>query len=67
MDQVGAYLTDHPVDCGSFLALNCLAGTAVPVGTVDLINAPHATMPLNNIQLAKQDFTPNCYGSLKFC
>ena len=68
MDQVSNYLTNvQPVDCGAIFAINCLAGSTIPVGTVDLINAPHANMTLTNLQLAKQDFTPNCYGSLKFC
>ncbi|MDA3439155.1 hypothetical protein [Acinetobacter bereziniae] len=69
MDQVTAFLSkpENAVECGNNLASDCLFGGSVPVGTVDLTNAPHATMPLNNIQLAKQDFTPNCYGSLKFC
>lgn len=69
MDQVSAFLgvRKNAVNCGVILALNCLAGSNVPVGTVDLTNAPHASMPLNNVQLAQQDFTPNCYGTLKFC
>ncbi|MBJ9986002.1 hypothetical protein IAE19_11205 [Acinetobacter sp. S40] len=68
MTQVGDYLTNkQPVDCGAILAINCLAGNTIPVGTVDLEHAPHASMTLNNLQLAKQGFTPNCYGNLKFC
>ncbi|WP_018677913.1 hypothetical protein [Acinetobacter tjernbergiae] len=68
MDQVSNYLTNiQPVDCGPIFAINCLAGSTIPVGTVDLINAAHASMTLIDLQLAKQDFTPNCYGTLKFC
>lgn len=66
-NQVGQFLTANPVQCGSVIAQNCLLGSAIPVGTVDLKNAQPANMNLVNIQLAKQDFTPNCYGSLKFC
>ncbi|MBH2030054.1 MAG: hypothetical protein I8H74_06230 [Moraxellaceae bacterium] len=65
--QVSAYLTANPVQCGSIIAQDCLLGSAIPVGTVDLINAAHASMTLIDLQLAKQDFTPNCYGTLKFC
>lgn len=65
--QVSNYLTANPVQCGSVIAQNCLLGSAIPVGTVDLINAAHASMTLIDLQLAKQDFTPNCYGTLKFC
>ena len=68
MDQVSNYLTNvQPVDCGAIFAINCLAGSTIPVGTVDLVNAAHASMTLIDLQLAKQDFTPNCYGTLKFC
>ncbi|WP_336033283.1 hypothetical protein [Acinetobacter bereziniae] len=67
MDQVSAYLDQVPVQCGAVLLLNCLGGSSIPVGTVNLINAPSANMVLSNLKLAQQDFTPNCYGSLKFC
>lgn len=67
MDQVSAYLNDHPVSCGAVLLLNCLAGSSIPVGTVDLVNAQHAAMTLTDLQLKQQSFTPNCYGTLKFC
>ena len=65
--QVSNYLDANPVQCGNVLALTCLLGSAIPVGTVDLIAAQHAPMDLINLQLAKQSFTPNCYGTLKFC
>lgn len=67
MTQVSNSLNANPIFCGAVLALNCLTGSDVPVGNINLINAPAANMTLNNIQLAKQDFTPNCYGNLKFC
>lgn len=67
LDQVSTYLKANPVQCGANLALSCLAGSTIPVGTVDLTNALHASMTLNNLQLAQQNFTPNCYGTLKFC
>ncbi|WP_436898987.1 hypothetical protein [Acinetobacter gyllenbergii] len=65
--QVSQYLNDHPINCGALGALNCLLGDTVPVGTVNLINAPRPQMGLTDLQLATQNFTPNCYGSLKFC
>jgi hypothetical protein len=67
LDQVSNYLNDNPDDCGAIFAINCLAGSTIPVGTVNLINAPHASLILNNLQLVKQDFAPNCYGGLTFC
>lgn len=67
LDQVSQYLTDNPIQCGAVLAANCLAGQTISVGTVDLINAQHATLTLTDLQLVNQAFAPNCYGSLKFC
>ncbi|MBL0231560.1 MAG: hypothetical protein IPP76_12485 [Moraxellaceae bacterium] len=67
MTQISAYLDANPVDCGNFFAINCLFGSTIPVGIVDLIAAQHAPMDLFDLQLAKQNFTPNCYGTLKFC
>lgn len=67
MDQVSTYLNKNPVKCGAVLLLNCLAGSSIPVGMVDLLNAQHVNMTLADLQLKRQDFTPNCYGSLKFC
>ncbi|EPF77471.1 hypothetical protein [Acinetobacter gyllenbergii] len=67
LGQVSQYLNDHPIDCGALGALNCLLGDTVPVGTVNLINATRPQMGLTDLQLATQNFTPNCYGTLKFC
>lgn len=67
MNQVGVYLSANPIPCGNTLALNCFFGGSIPVGTVDLRNAPAAQMGLKDLQLVKQAFTPNCYGNLKFC
>ena len=67
MTQVSSYLNKKPVQCGAVLLLNCLLGDSVPVSTVDLKDAPNPSMTLTNLQLSKQDFTPNCYGNLKFC
>lgn len=67
LDQVSDYLDDHPVDCGAVFAINCLAGSTIPVGTVNLIDAPRPSLTLNNLQLVKQNFAPNCYGGLTFC
>ncbi|MFV5191206.1 MULTISPECIES: DUF1667 domain-containing protein [Acinetobacter] len=65
--QVSDFLYDTPVKCGGIIAENCLLGSAIPVGTVDLINATRPQMALTNLELATQKFTPNCYGTLKFC
>lgn len=68
MGQVSTFLDKNHVQCGRWVASECLwAGSPVPVGTVNLQNAPAASMPLKDIQLVKQAFTPNCYGNLKFC
>lgn len=65
--QVGDFLKENPVMCGYLVASSCLFGGTISVSTVDLSDALRPKMDLNNIQLAKQDFTPNCYGTLKFC
>ncbi|MFW1971819.1 hypothetical protein [Acinetobacter bereziniae] len=67
MNQVSTYLKEKPVYCGIALLENCLAGSTIPLKEVDLKDASSPSMTLSNLQLAKQDFTPNCYGSLKFC
>ncbi|WP_436898990.1 hypothetical protein [Acinetobacter gyllenbergii] len=65
--QVSDFLYDTPVKCGGIVAENCLLGSAIPVGTVDLQYATRPQMGLTDLELATQKFTPNCYGSLKFC
>jgi len=65
--QVSKYLNDNPINCGTFGVLNCLFGDTIPTGTVNLINATRPQMGLTDLQLATQNFTPNCYGTLKFC
>jgi len=63
---VNDYLGANYVKCGAF-ALSCLAGN-ISLGPLNLPNsAPAAPMDMNNLSLKNQDFTPNCYGSLKFC
>lgn len=68
LGQVSAYLNSpgHAVDCGA-LATNCLIAGNLPVGTVDLTGKTPASMALTNVVLQKQNFSANCYGSLKFC
>ncbi|ENX61651.1 hypothetical protein F884_02711 [Acinetobacter sp. CIP 102143] len=65
--QVGSYLTDNPIFCGNNLASECLTGTTIASGNLNLINATRPQMTLTDLQLATQNFTPNCYGTLKFC
>ncbi|WP_436873069.1 hypothetical protein [Acinetobacter haemolyticus] len=66
--QVSNYLTNvQPINCGSAGVLSCLFGDTIPTGTVNLINATRPQMALVDLELATQKFTPNCYGTLKFC
>ncbi len=65
LGQVSSYLNSNPVACGP-LALSCLAGN-LPIGNVDLAGKTPASMSLTNVVLQKQNFSANCYGSLKFC
>ncbi|ENW81968.1 hypothetical protein F909_01657 [Acinetobacter sp. ANC 3929] len=66
LGQVSDYLYDNPVNCG-ILLLNCLVGSTINVGNVNLTSSPPVSMGLQNLQLKNQDFAPNCYGGLKFC
>ncbi|APR71079.1 hypothetical protein [Acinetobacter haemolyticus] len=68
LNQVSNYLNQdgNAVECG-FLATNCLIAGNLNIGTVDLTNAIPASMSLTNVVLQKQNFAPNCYGTLKFC
>ncbi|MCH7336233.1 hypothetical protein [Acinetobacter sp. NIPH 2699] len=66
--QVSHYLTNvQPINCGSAGVLSCLFGDTIPTGTVNLIDATRPQMALVDLELATQKFTPNCYGTLKFC
>jgi len=66
--QVSNYLTNiQPINCGSWGVLNCLFGDTIPTGPVDLKDATRPQMGLTDLELATQRFTPNCYGTLKFC
>lgn len=66
LGQVSSYLNSNPVPCGA-LAYNCLLLGNLPIGTVDLAGKTPASMSLTNVVLQKQNFSANCYGSLKFC
>ncbi|GMA11233.1 hypothetical protein GCM10025882_16580 [Acinetobacter gyllenbergii] len=67
--QVSAFLKtkEGRIQCGDNLASECLFGSDIPVGTVDLQYATRPQMGLTDLELATQKFTPNCYGTLKFC
>lgn len=64
--EVNKYLGANYVQCGT-LATSCLLGN-IPLGTANLPNnANPVNMDMTNLSLKNQDFTPNCYGTLKFC
>ncbi|MEG0486552.1 MAG: hypothetical protein RR575_01305 [Acinetobacter sp.] len=64
--EVNNYLGATYVKCG-VLATDCLLGN-IPLGTANLPDTANAVdMQMKNLSLKNQDFTPNCYGSLKFC
>ncbi|MDO8416157.1 MAG: hypothetical protein Q7S87_08110 [Agitococcus sp.] len=56
-------------DCGGAMAycsgLSCFGGS-LPIGTVN-VTGTTVDFPLSDLQLSAQSFTPNCYGTLKFC
>lgn len=64
--EVNKYLGANYVKCGT-LATSCLLGN-IPLGTANLPNTANpVNMNMMNLSLKNQDFTPNCYGTLKFC
>lgn len=60
---INCALYADPVECG---ALNCLFGSGLDVGTVN-VSSTAIPFPLDSLKLQGQDFTPNCYGSARFC
>ncbi|MFW1859300.1 hypothetical protein [Acinetobacter defluvii] len=64
--EVNKYLAANYVKCGT-LATSCLLGN-IPLGTANLPNTANpVNMDMVNLSLKNQNFTPNCYGTLKFC
>lgn len=63
VNPISNYITNNPPSC---TVLNCLFGADLTVGNVNLPNTT-VNFPLKDLQLATQNFAPNCYGSLKFC
>ena len=64
--EVNKYLSNNYVMCGT-LASSCLLGN-IPLGTANLPSTANPVdMQMVNLSLKNQDFTPNCYGTLKFC
>lgn len=52
-----------PVECGAF---DCVFGDSLDVGTVN-VSSTAIPFPLPGLKLEGQNFTPNCYGTAKFC
>lgn len=68
LKTVSSYLAkdENRVKCG-VLALGCIAG-GIDTGKINLPDsAIPSTMLMKDLSLKYQAFTPNCYGSLKFC
>lgn len=63
VNPISDFIKKNPPTCN---VLNCLFGSDLSVGTVNL---PNTTLdfPLKDLQLKNQSFAPNCYGGLKFC
>ncbi|ANF82334.1 hypothetical protein A3K93_09120 [Acinetobacter sp. NCu2D-2] len=61
---INSDLTSKPRECGDLL-LGCIATAALDVGEIK--NPTLIEFPLNNLNLAGQNFAPNCFGGYKFC
>ncbi|MFW1666668.1 hypothetical protein [Acinetobacter ursingii] len=68
---VSKYLQDNPVQVDAGEGIGALFGTPITkLLNIDLnayTTANPVKVTLQNLQLANQGVTPNCYGSLKFC
>lgn len=61
--KINSYLTSNPPSC--FIG-SCL-GLGLSIGNVNLAGSNPLNFPIRDLQLATQNFAPNCYGNLKFC
>ncbi|AXY59450.1 hypothetical protein [Acinetobacter sp. WCHAc010052] len=61
--QISDYLTKNPPSCA---LLGCLIA-GLDIGKVDLSSANPLYFPIKDLQLATQNFAPNCYGGLRYC
>ncbi|MDV2470092.1 hypothetical protein QR674_13995 [Acinetobacter chinensis] len=61
--QINDYLTKNAPSCTLF---TCLV-TGLSIGEVDLSSAKPLYFPIKDLQLATQNFAPNCYGGLRYC
>ena len=64
--SINSYLANNTVNCPGILGLACVFDE-VPIGNVNLSGSKPLDFPIKDLQLATQNFAPNCYGSLKFC
>lgn len=61
--NISTYLTNNPPKC----TLGTCLISGLNIGKVDLSSSQPLNFPIKDLQLATQNFAPNCYGSLKFC
>lgn len=66
---INTVLYNNPPSCA---ALNCLTGTTLNTGVINLSTyfsnpANYLDMPLSDLKLSAQNVLPNCRGSAKFC
>lgn len=68
--QASNYLNSNPVTIGTQGLVNAIFGTGdIPVTVANPINlsANPLSLTLTDLQLANQNFAPNCFGTLTFC
>lgn len=63
---ISSYITANPATSNDVGAIFTGDGMDVDAGTIDLSGSP-LFLGLSDLQLSGQNFTPNCYGSAKFC
>ena len=60
--KINDFLAQKTMQC---TLLSCIFG--LDIGNINLTGSSPVNFPIKDVQLATQNFAPNCYGSLKFC
>jgi hypothetical protein len=66
LGKVSDYLNANPINCG-LTVLGCVFSGTIDAKTMTLGANAAVPMALSDLKLVNQSFTPNCYGTLKFC
>jgi len=63
--QVGAYLNNSPANTNDLGGV--LSGDGLDVGIGNVVVDDPLSLTLTDLQISGQNFSPNCYGTARFC